>query len=322
MQPLLFEPILKRIRWGGRRLGSVLGKALGDARDYAESWEIVDHRADQSLVVNGALTGWTLHRLVAERDRELFGRHAGLQQFPLLVKLLDANDRLSVQVHPDDLRARQFDPDENGKTEAWVILETAPGSLLWAGLQPGIGEQELRASVQDGSVEQRLHAFRVQAGDCVFVPAGTVHAIGEGVLLAEIQQSSDLTFRLYDWGHMGTDGRPRPLHIDEALHCIDFARGPVGPVQPLLVDAGSGTCEELVRCEQFVIRRHTAQCEFELEDDDRFHVLMTLSGSARLTAGSDLLPLPRGSTVLAPAVRQRVRLAPQPQCVVLDAFLP
>jgi mannose-6-phosphate isomerase len=322
MQPLLFNPILKRIRWGGRRLGSVLGKPLGDARDYAESWEIVDHRADQSVVLNGALAGWTLHRLVVERGRELFGRHSGRQQFPLLVKLLDANDRLSVQVHPDDRHARQFDPGENGKTEAWIILDAAPGSTLWVGLQPGIGENELRASLQDGSVQHCLHEFSVGAGDCVFVPAGTVHAIGEGILLAEIQQSSDLTFRLYDWDRLGTDGRPRPLHIEQALHCIDFARGPVLPVHPLRVDAGTRICEELVRCEQFVIRRHTAQDEFELDDDNRFHVLMTLSGNARLTAGSDAVTSPRGTTVLAPAERQCLQVAPERHCVLLDAFLP
>ncbi len=322
MQPLVFEPILKRIRWGGRRLGTVLGKQLGEAADYAESWEIVDHGADQSVVVNGALAGWTLHRLAAERGRALFGRHAGRQQFPLLVKLLDANDRLSVQVHPDDRRARQFDPGENGKTEAWVILDAAPDSTLWVGLQPGVGESALRASLQDGTVEHCLHAFRVQAGDCVFVPAGTVHAIGEGILLAEIQQSSDLTFRLYDWDRLGADGKPRPLHIEDAIQCIEFTRGPVGPVQPVRVSAATQVCEELVRCEQFVIRRHTAERAFEIEDDDRFHVLMTLSGNARLTAGSDSLPLSRGTTVLAPAERQRASLAPEPDCVLLDAFLP
>jgi mannose-6-phosphate isomerase len=322
MQPLLFEPILKRIRWGGRRLGSVLGKHLGNAHDYAESWEIVDHRADQSVVLNGALAGWTLHRLVADRGRELFGRHAGRRQFPLLVKLLDANDRLSVQVHPDDRRARQFDPGENGKTEAWVILDAAPGSTLWVGLRSGVGESELRAALRDGTVEHCLHVIRVQTGDCIFVPAGTVHAIGEGVLLAEIQQSSDLTFRLYDWGRLGTDGNPRPLHIEEAIQCIDFAGGPVGPVQPVPVVADTQVCEELIRCEQFVIRRHTAEQEFEIEDDHRFHVLMMLSGNARLVAGSDSLLLARGTTVLAPAEREALHIDPQPQCLLLDAFLP
>ena len=322
MQPLLVEPILKRIRWGGRRLGTVLGKRLGDAHDYAESWEVVDHGADQSVVVNGSLAGWTLQRLVAEQNRALFGRHAGRRQFPLLVKLLDAHDRLSVQVHPDDELARQFDPDENGKTEAWVILDAAPGSVLWVGLRSGVGEFELREALHNARVEDCLHSFEVHPGDCVFVPAGTVHAIGEGVLLAEIQQSSDLTFRLYDWGRLGTDGKPRPLHVDAALQCIDFTRGPVGPVVPRRIDAGSAACEELVRCEQFVIRRYDAERAFEFEDDGRFHVLMALSGEASLTAGNDALLMPRGTTVLAPAVRDRLRLMPQPECTLLDAFLP
>ena len=130
MQPLTFSPILKRIRWGGRRLGTLLGKPLGPETDYAESWEIVDHGDDQSTVAAGPFAGWTLKKLVKERGTELFGRHAGRRQFPLLVKFLDANDRLSLQVHPNDVQAKQFDPSENGKTEAWVIVHADPGSRL------------------------------------------------------------------------------------------------------------------------------------------------------------------------------------------------
>jgi mannose-6-phosphate isomerase len=322
MQPLQFEPIVKRIRWGGRRLGSVLGKRIGDAHDYAESWELVDHGADQSVVMNGPLAGRTLQRLVVEQNRELFGRHAGRDQFPLLVKFLDAHDRLSVQVHPNDDRARRFDPSENGKTEAWVILDAAPGSMLWVGLQPGVGKDELREALRNGCVERCLHALSVRPGDCIFVPAGTVHAIGEGVLLAEIQQSSNLTFRLYDWGRLGADGQPRPLHIDEALDCIDFTRGPVGPVQPRRVGSGAETSEELVRCEQFVIRRHAVQRAFEIEDDDRFHVFVTLAGQFDLEVAGDSLRMPRGTTVLAPAERHHIRLAPGRHSVLLEAFLP
>lgn len=323
LPPLLFDPILKRIRWGGRRLGTILGKPIGDAADYAESWELVDHGPDQSVVSRGALGGSTLRRLVAEHNAALFGCHAGLRQFPLLVKFLDASDRLSVQVHPDDRRARQFDPAENGKTEAWVILDAAPDSLLWLGLLPGTTAETLRARLADNSVERVLHAVSVQAGDCVFVPAGTVHAIGEGILLAEIQQSSDLTFRLYDWGRLGSDGRPRPLHIEQALSCIDFARGPLGTATPRLLHSGPLQSEELVRCEQFVIHRHTHRETLSIPDDERFHVLLVFNGAPTLAAGDEALVLPRGTTVLLPADRAATHVTPgDGPTVLIDAFLP
>ncbi len=231
MQPLRFQPILKRIRWGGRKLGTALGKPLGPETDYAESWEVVDHGEDQSLVVGGgAFDGWPLSRLMHEHNAPLMGRHAGTSQFPLLVKFLDAQENLSVQVHPDDELARQFDPAENGKTEAWVIIDAAPDSRLYVGLRSGVSANELTTGLASGSIEPLLHQVLVKPGDCVFVPAGTVHAIGAGVLLAEIQQSSDLTFRVDDWNRLGTDGKPRELHIDQAMKCIDFKSGPVDPV--------------------------------------------------------------------------------------------
>jgi mannose-6-phosphate isomerase len=322
MQPLVFGPILKRSRWGGRRLGTMFGKRLGPESDYAESWEVADHAADQSIVVGGALDGWTLQRLVAERNAELFGRHAGRTQFPLLVKLLDANDRLSVQVHPNDAQAKQFDAAENGKTEAWVILHAEPGSRLYVGLRPGTDARTLRRHVEHGTVEEGLHVIEARVSDCVFVPAGTVHAIGEGIVLAEVQQSSDLTFRLYDWGRVGSDGRPRPLHVDEALQCIDFTRGPVGPVTPTRIQAAHHSLEELVRCERFVLRRHSAEQAFALPEDRQFHVLMLLAGAGTLAAGEDRVVLSPGRTALLPAERAAARFEPEGPCVVLDAFLP
>jgi len=203
--PLKFTPILKRIRWGGRRLGDVLNKPIAAFSDYAESWEICDHGADQSVVENGPWRGKTLQQLVREHADELLGKHRNLSQFPLLLKFLDAHDRLSLQVHPNDAQARRFVPGECGKTEAWVILAADPGSCIYAGLKAGVDERALREALAQGTVEQRLHRLTVVAGDCLYIPAGTVHAIGEGILLAEVQQSSDLTFRLFDWNRVGPD---------------------------------------------------------------------------------------------------------------------
>ena len=321
MEPLVFEPLLKRIRWGGRRLGTVLGKPIGAESDYAESWEVSDHGDDQSIVVSGNFAGQTLSQLVNTQNVPLLGRHTGAKQFPLLVKYLDANEALSVQVHPDDKLAKQFDPSENGKTEAWVIIDSAPDSVLYVGFEEGVSETDIRAAADQGDVEPLLHRVQVQSGDCVFVPAGTVHAIGAGVLLAEIQQSSDITFRLNDWNRVGPDGQPRDLHIKEAIRCIDIDRGPVNPVQPRRIDADH-TWEELVRCPYFVMQRHRSDRSFTMQADNACHVLMVLSGSGRLLTEQGQTPLPLGQTVLLPAERTDVRIEPNGELAVLDAFLP
>ena len=183
-------------------------------------------------MIAGPWAGRTLHELVRDHGAELLGTQAGLPQFPLLVKFLDANDRLSVQVHPNDQQAAAAIPGERGKTEAWVILEAEPEACVFAGLRPEVDRDALSRAIAEGTVEACLHRLRVRPGDCVFIPAGTVHALGEGVLLAEVQQSSDITYRLHDWNRLGPDGRPRPLHIEASLACTDFTRGPVGPQVP------------------------------------------------------------------------------------------
>ena len=327
--PLEPAPILKRIRWGGTKLGSLLGKELGEGNDWAESWEVADHGDDQSVVTAGRYAGWTLGRLVAERPRELFGRHATKPdgtprtQFPLLVKFLDAADTLSVQVHPDDARARGYDPTENGKTEAWVIVDAEPGAILYAGLKPGTDADALRTASEAGTVADLLHRFEVTAGDCVFIPAGTVHAIGAGVVLAEIQQSSDLTFRLYDWGYRDPRGNPRQIHLDESIACTDFARGPVDPVTPRPLPGPAERSERLVDGAYFVIDRHRAATTFPLLSDDRFRVVMTLEGSATLASGPDPIALRPGKTVLVPAACEPLTVEPGPDGVtLLDSYLP
>jgi mannose-6-phosphate isomerase len=323
MGPLRFEPILKRIRWGGRRLGTVLNKPIDEGNDYAESWEVCDHGRDQSIVSSGSARGMTLHRLVHERASELLGRHAGIDRFPLLLKFLDASDRLSVQVHPNDEQARRRDIDERGKTEAWVILDAEPGSCVFAGLLAQVTRDSLARAIRDGMVERCLHRVPVAAGDCMFIPAGTVHAIGEGVLLAEVQQSSDLTYRLFDWNRFGPDGSPRTLHIDESLASTDFERGPIDVVIPSVVVAGPGhTIEELVRCRYFELLRHSATEPFELPSDDRCHVLMCLEGEARITSGADDEPaaLNKGDTLLFPAAAVPRTVTPLSASVLLDVF--
>jgi mannose-6-phosphate isomerase len=314
---LEFPPVLKRMRWGGRRLGTVLGKQFGEGDDYAESWEVSCHPDGLSVVRGGPFDGRTLQSLVREFPEAILGSNRRGDEFPLLIKLLDASDRLSVQVHPDDDQAAAFQPGENGKTEAWVILDAAADSLLYAGLKPGVDRDRFRESIADGTVADCLHGYRVSPGDCVFVPAGTVHAIGEGILLAEVQQSSNLTFRIHDWGRLGRDGEPRPLHVDEALACIDFTRGPVAPVSPRVITEANPRSELLVSCPYFEMRRHTATSPFELATGGSFRVLLVLEGSAEVTAGDDRCRLGKGNTLLAPASCESVRIAPKGGAVVV-----
>lgn len=322
VQPLVFEPIFKRIRWGGRRLHTVLGKQIGPESDYAESWEISDHGDDQSIVRSGTYAGSTLSHLVKTQNLPLLGSSSGHRQFPLLVKYLDANDVLSLQVHPDDSLAGQFSRGENGKTEAWTVIEAAPDSVLYAGLREGVAEADVREAIASGGLEDLLHKISVSPGDCVFVPAGTVHAIGAGVLLAEIQQSSDITFRLFDWDRRDPGGRPRELHIEQAIRCIDFSRGPVEPVRPRGL-ASDHVQEELVDSEFFAIHRHKSREPFGFPLDDHFHVLMVLQGAGVLSDSQCRIPLPTGQTVLLPADRNPITITPESgELTLLDAFLP
>lgn len=322
MEPLIFEPLIKQIRWGGRKLGSVLGKPIGDAADYAESWEIADHPSGQSVVANGSLAGRRLNDLLQSHAEELLGRHAGMTQFPLLIKFLDANDWLSLQVHPNDQQAVRYDPQENGKTEAWIIVDAEPDSQICAGLKSGVTSDDLRRHLAQGTVEETLNMIPAVPGECVFVPAQTVHALGPGILLAEIQQQSNLTFRLHDWGRMGSDGKPREIHVQESLECIDFDRGPVTPVTPIRLADGSHSFEELVRCDYFVIRRHASVNSFTIRTDDRFRILMLLEGRGSLSTPSGELNVQKGSTVLIPAAVETVRVTPESRLTALEVLYP
>lgn len=318
---LQFVPLLKRLRWGGERLGTVLGKSIGPEGDYAESWEIADHGVDQSVVIGGAYAGWTLGRLAREAGADLWGSHRGAGQFPLLIKYLDAQDRLSVQVHPDDAQARVHDPAGNGKTEAWVIIRAEPGSRVYAGLRHGVDRARLEDALARNSVESCLHTIPVRPGDCIFVPAGTVHAIGEGVLLAEVQQSCDITFRLDDWGRTGPDGKPRALHVSQALDCIDFARGPLDPAKPVVVSSGDPLVEELVRSPYFVIRRHRARRPFPFGSPDGFRIVVVLDGEATCLAGDCEESLRIGATrLLLPGAASRI--IPRDTVTLLEVYLP
>ncbi|MDG1893361.1 MAG: class I mannose-6-phosphate isomerase [Fuerstiella sp.] len=322
MEPLSFTPLLKQIRWGGRKLGSLLNKPIAAADDYAESWEVADHDSGQSIVASGTFAGKTLRELIGSHRHELLGCQSDMAQFPLLIKFLDANDWLSLQVHPNDAQALTWNPQENGKTEAWIIVAAEPDSMICAGLKHGVTRDEFQQRLNDGSIEQSLHLIPAIPGDCIYVPAQTVHAIGPGIVLAEVQQQSNLTFRLHDWGRVGADGKPREIHVEESLACIDFDRGPVDPIVPAEQVTADYRLEELVRCDYFVIHRHHSVTAFELKLDDRFRIVMVLDGHTEVRTKFGTLALAKGETLLLPASLGQADFIPSSSMTLLEIQAP
>ena len=296
MEPLVFEPYLRPTPWGGRKLGELFAKPLPPTGNFGESWEISPHPVHVSRVAHGRYQGKTLNELCESHPQDIFGSSVP-RPFPLLIKLLDCRELLSIQVHPNDALAPTLSSECNGKTEAWVVLHAEGRSKIYAGFKPGVARAEVEKRLAAGTLEAALHSFTPQVGQCIFLPAGTVHAVGGGVVMAEVQQASDATFRFYDWNRVGSDGKPRQLHVREALASIDWSRGPVEPVTPSLVrHEGDIREERLVRCDCFTIDRFTLQANATLETAGPT-IWMALSGVAAMGAVS----LPAGSSVLVPA---------------------
>jgi mannose-6-phosphate isomerase len=247
MNPIAFIPIYQERVWGGREFSSRLGRTLPGSQPIGEAWEVVDREEAQSVVADGPLRGKTLHELWTSHRTEVFGsRHAQAgPRFPLLCKLLDARDRLSVQVHPPSNIAPQLGGEP--KTEVWYFLACDPGSRIYAGLTAGTTRASFEERLARGTVEDCLHVLPTHEGDSIFIPSGRLHAIGEGNLIVEIQQNSDTTYRVFDWNRVGLDGKPRTLHVQESLQSIDFTDFEP-QVQQIQAD---GT---LVKCDYFDVR--------------------------------------------------------------------
>lgn len=291
MDPLTFVPLPMERVWGGRRLADLLGRELPAAVPVGESWELVDREDEQSVVAGGPWAGRTLNDLWTQHCPEVFGaRGAAIDtpRFPLLVKLLDARQTLSVQVHPPAHAAAALEGEP--KTEMWVLAAAEPDAHLYAGLRRGIGRDEVEAALQDGSdVSALLHRIDVQPGDAMFLPSGRVHALGGGCLVVEIQQSSDTTYRVYDFDRPGLDGNPRELHIEPALASIDF-----DDHEPGLLTEGD---EPLIACEPFTVARWTLDGPRQATQPGECALLVGLAGEA--VVGGERVTL--GSTVLVPA---------------------
>ncbi len=327
--PLTFAPVFKDYLWGGRELERRLGRTLPGGV-VAESWEISAHPAGLSIVDEGPFAGRSLAGLVAEFGTRLTGHRAAAAAegapFPLLVKLLDASHALSVQVHPDDVGAAAQRTGESGKTEWWQILYARPGAQIIHGLAPGADRATLAAAAKRGRIQDHLRRVPVQAGDSILVPAGTVHGILSGVVLVEIQQCSDTTWRLFDWNRAGPDGRPRELHIERALEVIRFGEQEPVPTPPRPRATGDGwRIDQLARCDHFVVERLEMAAGSRLDahlDGASFEILGVLGGRAAVATTATRTTLDGVRFALLPAALGDFRVHAATDLVALRARLP
>lgn len=256
--PVIFDPIYKPKIWGGQRLFTYWERTPTISEPVGESWEMADLESDQSRVVNGLMRGKSITELMAAWGADLMGRAELFEgRFPLLIKFLDAAESLSVQVHPSEAMARRLGGNVRVKHEAWYILAADPGSFIYHGLEPGVDANTFRDAMLTGRVDGILRKINVRPGDCYYLPSGTVHALGAGVLVAEVQTPSDITYRTYDWGRIdASTGQPRALHLDQAIECIDFGTPSPSPMQKRShMAVGAMTVTQLVNCPSFIIER-------------------------------------------------------------------
>lgn len=322
LYPLTFEPAFKDYPWGGRKLETVLGRTIPDGI-VAESWDIAAHPNGNSVVKDGSLAGKTLAEVMELLGTALVGsrseRALEMGRFPLLVKVLDANTWLSIQVHPDDAYGMAHE-GEFGKTEMWVILHADPGAELIYGFQRGVTREVYARSIAEGRGADGLHRLPVKAGDVVFIPAGTIHALGPGIMVAEVQQNSDSTYRIYDWG------RPRPVHIEKSLDVLNFDLVEPGPATPrLLLEDEGMRVEQLVSCPYFETERLTLPTDsafFGNADGETFEIFGVLSGRVALLWEGRQLSLGAVEWVLLPAELGEFQVVAEEPSVVLRTFVP
>jgi mannose-6-phosphate isomerase len=325
LYPLRFEPIFTTNLWGGRRLPGFLNRTVAHDDPVGEAWVLSDVDGSLSRVADGPLAGRTLRELMAEEPARILGAAKAPQgRFPLLLKFLDARQELSVQVHPNDEQAAKLGPGKFGKTEAWVVLDTDPAtSRLYAGFAEGVSAADFRAALAAKTTPKTLHSFTPKPGDCVFLEAGTVHAIGSNLLLFEVQQTSDITYRLYDWDRVDAKTKlPRQLHIDEGLACADFRRGPCPPIGPAVAVSNGVRRAGLVVCNYFTLERLTAQVPFRVGAANRCRAVVCVKGSGELESRGARFAFRTGDTFLLPAEVGACIVLPAEEVTLLECGLP
>ncbi len=307
LYPFVFEPILKHRIWGGGKLATVLGKEIPDNRT-GESWELSAVKGDVSVVSNGALEGTPLDQLIAQFPEELLGKDVYKKfgnQFPLLFKFIDAREDLSIQVHPNDKLAKERH-NSFGKTEMWYVMDADPGSEIIVGFKPGATPEKYLQALEDKTLPQMLERKKAAAGDVFFLETGTVHAIGAGILLAEIQQTSDITYRIYDWDRTDENGKGRELHVDQALQAMNYDR--VDAVRKY--DNAENSANKIVDCPYFTTNFIPLGGDYAPKvPKGSFAVYMCVEGSFAIRASEVDYIFTKGDTVLVPAVLNREKLS-------------
>jgi mannose-6-phosphate isomerase len=309
LYPLTFHPIFKERIWGGRELEKLYGKKLSPGKAIGESWEISDRPGDESVVANGKFAGKNLRWLMENHARELLGdaKPTGENRFPLLIKILDAREKLSLQVHPPASQAAELKGEP--KTEMWFIADAAPGAELFVGLKRGVTRAEFEKKISDGSVADCFHRVHVRAGDTMFLPSGRVHAIGDGLVIFEIQQNSDTTYRVFDWNRTGLDGKPRELHIAQSLASIDF-----NDFEPKLaggnfLDDGKIKSRSLVRDPLFNVEHLEIKSGASVKLKPRkLQIVAAVRGELEVSSDSAPVKLSAGQFCLIPASLERTEI--------------
>ena len=313
-EPLLFDTYLRPQIWGGEGLARLLGKQLPEHALIGEAWELSTLPEHISRVSAGPCCGESLTDLWSRSRAELLGTAATGDEFPWLVKWLDCAGALSLQVHPGDGLARSVLGLPHGKCEAWVIVHAEPGARVSIGLRDGVTRAMFEAHLASGTIDECLHTFEPHVGDCLSLPAGTVHT-ARGVVLAEVQQPSDATFRLFDWNRLDASGQSRPLHREWGLQAIDWRQGPIDPIAPKLLDvrAPGVVGEALLSAPWVRLERYTIERSWTSPDVGEMTIWMVLAGNAELfdPTNSGRREMSRGSTVLIPSAAGAVSWSPQ-----------
>ncbi|MGV3618904.1 MAG: type I phosphomannose isomerase catalytic subunit [Fimbriimonas sp.] len=322
--PLRFEPIFQYRLWGGRRLSRWSRAPLPGDEPIGEAWILSDRDDHASRVAEGPYAGQTLRDLFRTHSESMLGAQAGqFERFPLLLKFLDAAEMLSVQVHPSDAHKDLLPPGERGKTESWLVLDAEPSSRIYAGLQPGVTPDEMRARSADGTVEQNLASFHPEPGDGLFIEAGTVHALGGGVVVFETQQNSDVTFRLFDWNRVDEKtGQSRDLHIEPAIQSTNFDAVALKPAVPTILEREPALRERMFACEFFTVDRQSGDRPFTAGAPNALRVLVALDGEAAFRhEGVDYAVRP-GDVYVLPASVGPVEITPNGKVTIAEVAVP
>jgi len=299
--PLTFEPIFKERIWGGRKLQSLYGKNLPEGIPVGESWEISDRPGDESLIANGPLAGRSLRWLMEEAAPELLGPRVSMpKRFPLLIKIIDAQEKLSLQVHPPAAVAAKLGGEP--KTEMWYVTQAAPGAELYVGLQRGVTRAEFERKAVLGTVTECFHRIPVKSGDSVFLQSGRVHALGANIVIFEVQQNSDTTYRVFDWNRVDTSGKPRQLHLAQSLQSIDFNDFEPGLLPDKFLNDGRSPVRELAKNDLFNVSvRKLASGESMTYNSGAMRILGVVEGRVVLSGGGQSVERGPGQFILLPA---------------------